>query len=88
MRAALQLAKRHPKTSVSAGEASAAVPSSGIALIDNSQGASVAATQLSTHLGDALEHLDLDGKYMSFHLYFLTFCHLQDSYEKEGEKDK
>ena len=73
MRRVLNFAKNNPKTSAASAETSAAVPSSGLACVDNSQGASAAATQLSAELGDALDDLELSGPFMIIargHRYF------------------
>lgn len=42
--------------------ASAGVPDSGFAFINNSQGASNAIAELSAHLDEALDRIELDGK--------------------------
>ena len=49
-------------STTSASVASAGVPDSGFAFINNSQGASAAISELSTRLNDALERIDLEGK--------------------------
>lgn len=62
MKRFLKFAQRHPETNASALEASASVPASGFAFIDNSTGASATVAELSRVLGGALESIDLDGK--------------------------
>jgi hypothetical protein len=64
MRRLLQFAKNHPKSIAASAVTSAAVPSSGLACVDHSQGASAAATQLSVELGDALDDLELSGSFI------------------------
>jgi hypothetical protein len=49
-------------SATSASIASAGVPDSGFAFINNSHGASAAIAELSTRLDEALERIDLDGK--------------------------
>ena len=51
---------RASATSVSV--ASAGVPDSGFAFINNSQGASAAIAELSTRLDEALERIDMEGE--------------------------
>jgi len=65
MKTFIRLAKKRPETSVSGLETSAALPNSGFAFLDNSQGASAAVSELSTTLGDALDLIDLDGEHLS-----------------------
>lgn len=58
----LKLMKRNPKPTASAFRVSAALPSSGITFVDNSQGASAAVAELSDALNAVLEQIDLDGE--------------------------
>lgn len=58
----LKLVQRNPKPAASALGASAALPSSGITFVDNSQGASAAVAELSDALSAVLEQIDLDGE--------------------------
>lgn len=62
MRRLFRIAKSNPELSAPVATASAAVPSSGLTFVDNSQGASAAAAELSTVLERALEHINLSGK--------------------------
>jgi hypothetical protein len=43
--------------------ASAAVPDSGFAFLNNSQGASAALNEFTTAISAALDHIDLEGKF-------------------------
>ncbi|RAL11932.1 alpha/beta-hydrolase [Aspergillus homomorphus CBS 101889] len=61
MKRLLKLVRAHPHSTASALRASAAPPASGIASVDNSQGASAAAAELSNVLGTSLKDIDLDG---------------------------
>lgn len=65
MKRLLKLGQHHPKTSASALNASASVPTSGFTFIDNSTGASATVAEMSKVLGNALETIDLDGKLIS-----------------------
>ncbi|OJJ96175.1 hypothetical protein ASPACDRAFT_1891107 [Aspergillus aculeatus ATCC 16872] len=60
MKRLLKLVKNHPASTASALRASAAPPTSGTASIDNLQGASVAAAELSDVLGASLKGIDLE----------------------------
>ncbi|PYH86891.1 alpha/beta-hydrolase [Aspergillus uvarum CBS 121591] len=60
MKRLLKLVKNHPTSTASALRVSAALPTSGTASIDNLQGASVAAAELSDVLGASLKDIDLE----------------------------
>lgn len=59
MRCLFRIAKSNPESNAPVATPSAAVPSSGLAFVDNYQGASAAAAELSTVLERALEQIDL-----------------------------
>ncbi|KAF3902076.1 hypothetical protein ABW21_db0200865 [Orbilia brochopaga] len=57
---------QHVRTSAAAGlKTSGAMPNSGSPTIDNSTGASEAVAELSGRLGNALEHIDVEGDFRS-----------------------
>ncbi|RAH70136.1 alpha/beta-hydrolase [Aspergillus aculeatinus CBS 121060] len=60
MKRLLKLVKNHPTSTASTLRASAAPPTSGTASIDNLQGASAAAAELSDVLGASLKDIDLE----------------------------
>lgn len=69
----LKLARKAPQSTQSTSKASAALPSSGFAFIDNSQGASAAVAELSDALVDVFEDLNLEGiLYFKFYFQLLT----------------
>ncbi|KAF7592076.1 hypothetical protein BBP40_000742 [Aspergillus hancockii] len=57
----LKTSQRHPRPTASALRASSTVPASGSPSINNSQGASAAAAELSDALGTVFDQIDLDG---------------------------
>ncbi|KAH7154874.1 Alpha/Beta hydrolase protein [Dactylonectria estremocensis] len=61
MRRLFHIPNSNPVASAPAATASTPIPSSGLTFIDNSQGASAAATELSTVLESALEQVDFSG---------------------------
>ncbi|KAH7157174.1 Alpha/Beta hydrolase protein [Dactylonectria macrodidyma] len=61
MRRLFHVPNSNTVASAPAATASAPIPSSGLTFIDNSQGASAAATELSTVLESALEQIDFSG---------------------------
>lgn len=59
------LKNKHVRTSTQTSlVASAAVPDSGFAFVNNSQGASAALNEFITAISVALDHIDLEGKFL------------------------